>query len=219
MAAHSSSCIEKLPPEVLGEIFTFAAAPLTWYSTQYPDWGYPAEVSTWLPLTLVCRHWRDVAYDKSSLWATIAVYNDSRWLEVALHRSRQQAVTIVFHAAQTVPTALYLLVAHARRIQKLFFMHPDLSTYNCLKQLSLVHMPVMEEIMCNEWQRSGLRGIVGWFEFKCSHFPSLRSFRCASVQIDWEAPILHRLTHLHLMDAPMFHPSFAFDNFLGVLQK
>ncbi|KAI0702168.1 hypothetical protein C8Q76DRAFT_697895 [Earliella scabrosa] len=219
LVASRASRIEKLPAEILGEIFSFAAAPVTWYSTQYTDWGYPAEVSTWLPLTLVCRYWRDIAYEKSSLWTNIAVYHDSRWLELALRRSRRQAVEVIFHTARIVPTAIYLLVAHARHIRKLFFLRPDMSTYCCLKQLSRVDMPVLEEVMCNRWQHSGVGGIVGWFDLNHARFPALTTIRCASVQIDWAAPILRRLTHLHLMDAPMFHPLFTFDNFLEVLEQ
>ncbi|KAI0710633.1 hypothetical protein C8Q76DRAFT_624413, partial [Earliella scabrosa] len=219
LAAFPALPIERFPPEILGEIFSFAAAPVTWYSTQYSDWCYPAEVSEWLSVTLVCRYWREVAHDNSSLWTNIAVYNDSRWLELALRRSRHRVVDIVFHTARTVPTALYLLVAHARHIRKLFFLRPDLSTYNCLRQLSRVDMPAMEEIMCNRWEHSGIGGIQRWFDFDRGRFPNLSSIRCASVQIDWEAPILHHLTHLHLMDAPMFQPSFTFDDFLRVLQQ
>ncbi|KAI0284067.1 hypothetical protein BC826DRAFT_894091, partial [Russula brevipes] len=60
--------ISILPPEVLARIFHLVAV-LPWHKL---------ESLKWISVTHVCRHWRQVALDDSSLWARI-----SGWMPVA----------------------------------------------------------------------------------------------------------------------------------------
>ena len=214
------SPIMKLPTETLVEIFIPASEPDTYYSDAYSEWAFPADVEKWLPITLTCRHWRSVACGTPSLWRTIKVCRDIRWLDLALPRSRNMNVDILFSSPDIVPDAVGLLIKHACRIRRLFFVNPSTSSYHALTKLLRVPLPALEEVMYHYGVHAGTRASTrAGFDLHPALFPSLNTFRCGSVQINWEAPMVQWLTRISIMDAPMLHSSFTFDKFLTVLQR
>lgn len=209
---HQRHGIARLPTEILAEVFTFAAMPVTPYSYPYHNWTFPGGVNDWLPILLVCRQWHHIACATPTLWTTITVYSDVSWLECALLRSgRLLPLDIVFQDPDVIPTALELLAPYASRIRKLFFQDPDHNVFTVL-QLWGAAMPALEEmIYCTRVE------FVDRFDLNPTLFPALNALRCGSLQVDWKGPLVHRLTSLSIIDAPP-SDSFTFDNFLEVMQ-
>ncbi|KAI0749099.1 hypothetical protein C8Q74DRAFT_1212173, partial [Fomes fomentarius] len=200
-------------------IFILAAEPVPCYSPPYPHWAFPGEVTSWLAVTGVCRRWRVIACGVSQLWRTVAVHRDVRWLKLVLPRSGSRTVDIVFHDADVIPHALKILFEHAARIRRLYFLNSIMSTYACLQHLSLVLMPHLTEIM-SHYPAYTVRGLTvhGALDFRPNIFPSLHTLRCGTVQLNWEGPIVWKLTRISITDAPMLDPSFTLDRFLEVLR-
>ncbi|KAI0755571.1 hypothetical protein C8Q74DRAFT_1304456 [Fomes fomentarius] len=210
--SHQRHGIARLPTEILAEVFTFAAMPVTHYSYPYHNWTFPRGAKEWLPILLVCRGWHELACATPILWTTITVYSDVSWLECALLRSgRLLPLDIVFQVPDVIPTALGLLAPYASRIRKLSFQDPDYNMFTVL-QLWGVAMPALEEmIYCTRVEFDDR------FDLNPTLFPALNALRCGALQVDWNGPLVHRLTSLSIIDAPP-SDSFTFDNFLEVMQ-
>lgn len=148
----------------------------------------------------------------------MTVGRDARWLDIVLPRSHGRLVDIVFNDASAVPLVLDALVEHASRIRGLFFIDPNPTTYDFLGALMKIRMNALEEIMVFGCTTAPREGPPTWFKFAPSHCSALSALRCASAQVDWKAPFIRQLTTLSVMDAPLFHPTFTFDQFLEVLQ-
>ncbi|KAF9480804.1 hypothetical protein BDN70DRAFT_877120 [Pholiota conissans] len=83
--------ISRLPPEILCEIFTIVKEE----SYRSISQDYPIR---WILLTHVCRHWREVAFDLPSLWASNPwPFNHLTWLQEMLIRSKESPVSIDCH--------------------------------------------------------------------------------------------------------------------------
>ncbi|KAI0279683.1 hypothetical protein BC826DRAFT_554678 [Russula brevipes] len=93
--------ISLLPPEVLARIFHLVAlAESPWSELQS---------SRWINVTHVCRHWRQVALDDSSLWARISGYRPSTaWISETLARARNAPLAIVLLRAPNMGTLAML---------------------------------------------------------------------------------------------------------------
>lgn len=81
--------IARLPPEILGEIFSFyllaTKAIDSWSSQDY----------RWLVVTHVCHHWREVALNTPGLWTVIAVPGNLERTQAYISRSKQAPLRIV----------------------------------------------------------------------------------------------------------------------------
>ncbi|RDX52482.1 hypothetical protein OH76DRAFT_1480597 [Lentinus brumalis] len=68
------SSIDRFPPEVLAAIFDFVRLP-KWHEDT--DRELPPDHRSLVAITHVCRRWRTVALDCSSLWTGIVAYSSS----------------------------------------------------------------------------------------------------------------------------------------------
>ncbi|KAF5354195.1 hypothetical protein D9756_007138 [Leucocoprinus leucothites] len=130
----AAALINRLPPETLGEIFSFVPSQgiqLVQRNT-YPWW-----------LTFVCKLWRDVVILTPQLWATIIVYLDplrvsridtrgdslvAAW-QLCLERSGDYPLTVTIESTSTdtmsfVQRLLLPLMKHARQWEKMIFGFP-----------------------------------------------------------------------------------------------
>ena len=81
--------ISALPPELLARIFRF-------HALIDPPWS-DLENLGWIGVTHVCRQWRQVALDDSSLWATITgFWPSAEWISEQLVRARNAPLVIDF---------------------------------------------------------------------------------------------------------------------------
>ncbi|KAI0050364.1 hypothetical protein FA95DRAFT_1467881, partial [Auriscalpium vulgare] len=86
--------ISRLPPEILGLVFSFEAEmdPPRCYEDAKPNLG-------WINVTHVCRRWRYIATDHSSLWARIEFTLGERWVEEMFRRARTSPLIIELDSA------------------------------------------------------------------------------------------------------------------------
>ncbi|KIK99188.1 hypothetical protein PAXRUDRAFT_30674 [Paxillus rubicundulus Ve08.2h10] len=98
MLAHQAltSSARRIPPEVLGELF-YHCLPKTPYIT-------PRDVECPMALTLVCRHWRDVAMSTPRLWSSITIH-----LQKAVSSKCRPGYDAWLARAKSVPTAIRVL--------------------------------------------------------------------------------------------------------------
>lgn len=214
-----TSSRHRFPSELLLEVFKVLAAPVDISDDFYAHWTYPGFIDNWLSITIVCRRWRRLACSNSTLWSTVVVYNHYEWLDVVLPRSGLRPVDIVFHRTDSVPSCLDIVKTHSSRIRKLFFPSFDLPSYTSLLSLSTVPMLALEHVQCGRWSNTVMDSLIGRFTLDHSHFPALTIFRCASLQLDWEAPIVRQVTTLSIMDAPVLPAGYTFNDFLDLLEQ
>ncbi|KAI0284068.1 hypothetical protein BC826DRAFT_171019 [Russula brevipes] len=93
-----------LPPEVLARIFHLVALA----ESSPPEMGS----LRWINVTHVCRHWRQVALDDSSLWARISGRSvNTTWFSETLARARNALLEIDLFEHQNAET-LSMFTAH-----------------------------------------------------------------------------------------------------------
>ncbi|OBZ74913.1 hypothetical protein A0H81_05324 [Grifola frondosa] len=70
--ANSRLPINKLPMEILSQIFQCVPSQVYVHGHRIASWP-PSHIDTdeLIPLTRVCRHWRDVALGSSALWTSV----------------------------------------------------------------------------------------------------------------------------------------------------
>src|SRR5258707_385770 len=100
--------IHYLPVEILQKIFSSVAEP------RLPDHDPFLQVyPEWIAITYVCRHWRAVALNHHSLWATITPNLSLTWLKVLMARSEPAQVDVELRVGQLYVKRMRLSVDDA----------------------------------------------------------------------------------------------------------
>ncbi|OAX35931.1 hypothetical protein K503DRAFT_337818 [Rhizopogon vinicolor AM-OR11-026] len=87
---NSLACISCLPSEILATIFEHVVESRgSKGACRHPPC---------LTITYVCTHWRRLALESPSLWATID-QNPSRWMDIMLERSKKVALVVTCNAS------------------------------------------------------------------------------------------------------------------------
>ena len=122
---NSFSLISRLPTETLATIFIHCA-----HDYHREDRGYVIRtVPSWVNVSYVCRHWRNVALNCPTFWTYIFV-TSQRWTEELLARSKQASLKLRYRE-QTL-RGLYLVeqvINQMERIQDLCLDLPDQHTH------------------------------------------------------------------------------------------
>ncbi|GJE90032.1 F-box protein [Phanerochaete sordida] len=85
--------INRLPPEVLGEIFVLVAQ--SYAENEYFDRHHSNDFG-WLAVAQVCQRWRRVALDTARVWSFIPLRGRHiRWIDPLLQRSRRTGLTMI----------------------------------------------------------------------------------------------------------------------------
>jgi len=104
--------ISVLPPELLARTFRF-------HALEERPWSNGMKKLGWIGVTHVCRRWRQVALDDSSLWARITgILPNSKWIAEMLVRARNAPLVVPF-AVTPVPEVLSMFTPHIFRIREL----------------------------------------------------------------------------------------------------
>lgn len=105
--------ISPLPPEVLALVFRFL-------SFEDPPFSIIHDLG-WIRATHVCRHWRQVALDNSSLWARISgVWMNMEAYSEILARARSAPLDIDITFGRSLnPEVLLILSPHISHIREL----------------------------------------------------------------------------------------------------
>lgn len=151
------SPIRKLPPEILGEIFLFAASGSTirWPSRQGGnDGGMP-----WL-LGRICSYWRTVSLSLPQLWSEIHLDHKffpgappspktEEFLRLCLDRSRNELLTFSVdtrNPGSFVRPVILTMLSHSERWRDASFDADLLSTYHGDLVLAKYKVPALRRI-------------------------------------------------------------------------
>ncbi|KAF8653669.1 hypothetical protein AX16_003820 [Volvariella volvacea WC 439] len=182
------SPINRLPRELLQEIMHHVKESAVMAERVSNDWNRIAQV---------CRHWREVALDRSTLWATIVTPPASaRWMEELCKRSRSASLSLSVHtfvrddgkefSASRVSEIDSFLQDQMHRIQSL---HLELASGSPIKLLQYLVAPAA---------RLKYLDIEGYFggrltisdELLACHTPNLRYLRLARCAFNWDGHLL-----------------------------
>ncbi|KAF8123772.1 hypothetical protein EV363DRAFT_759135 [Boletus edulis] len=185
------SFISRLPTEILQDIFIHCARDYH-YKHMCPTKSVPS----WVNVSYVCRHWRNVTLESPTLWSYLFIMS-RRWTEVLLARSKQASLKI---RVSLVPrkwlSCVGMVMKHVERIQELClhlpasFVLPKLSS----------RAPRLQELNITvEYPNSSVEWPSLLFD---GDTPALRTLRLSSCPVPLRSFTLSALTVLHLVHIP-----------------
>jgi len=185
--------ISLLPPEILARVFhLLVAEEPPFLRRQNPGW---------IKVTHVCRHWRQVALDDSSLWARIwAIRTNTKWILEMLARAKNAPLDIELNAVRNPsPESLLMIsphISHTRqfRIHSLSTLH-----FDSVQEIFSREAPALEHFELTATARSPIdfRELGGNMLFK-GHAPRLRTLSLSPVVIPWSLIPRGQLTQLKI---------------------
>ncbi|KAJ3540381.1 hypothetical protein NMY22_g4316 [Coprinellus aureogranulatus] len=107
--------INQLPPEILSAIFDIVKA------RSKKSYGKPR--LSWIRVSFVCRHWRTIALDSTSLWAAIDFMNPEI-AELMLCRTKNSLLDVscaTYSASTKCEGVLRKILSQTRRLRNVFF--------------------------------------------------------------------------------------------------
>jgi hypothetical protein len=163
--------ISVLPPEILSRVFHLLVI-------EEP----PLSENPWIRVTHVCRRWRQVAIDDSSLWARIrGIPTNAEWISEMLARAKNAPLEIELNdVGRSSPETLFMVAPHLSHTRQLR-LH-GLSKYHSggIQAIFSREAPALEhlELTANRTSYSGnvtFPDIGGKMLFK-GRAPRLRTF-------------------------------------------
>lgn len=221
--------IHHLPSELMLEIFAQYAflnsrRDLTHLRSPCYDPATLGYGNSWAPLMLVCRFWRELMLATPSLWTEIDIGEQTRWLELALSRSREAPLTLIFHPGLgAARNAVPLVLPHARRIRRLII--PGLYTPQLIELpwfLRLLRTPMTnlyELAMPHPYLNSRTRRGYAVFPLSDQHLPALRVLCLPRTAIAWTPATIARLQRLVLQYCTVKDSPLSGRRFLDVLES
>ncbi|OJT04012.1 hypothetical protein TRAPUB_5341 [Trametes pubescens] len=220
--------IHHLPNELLLEIFAQYSLDnnrrdLTHLRSTFYEPATLGYGSSWAPLMLVCRFWRELILVTPSLWQEIDIYGQTQWLELALLRSNEAPLTLIFHPGRgAARMAVPLVLPHAHRIRRLII--PGLYTPQLIELLwflRLLRTPMAnlhELAMPHPYLNSRTRRGYAVFPLSDQHLPALRVLCLSRTAIPWTPATISRLQRLVLQYCDVKGSPLSDHRFLHVLE-
>ena len=189
---NSLAPISTLPPELLARIFRF------FILEDLGRFGVPMEF--WFKATHVCRHWRQVALDDSSLWARITVTESSsfHWVLAMLVRSRNAPLDINL-MGEPSPRLLSKVPPHILHTRQLRLCELRRHHSQRVKDICALEAPALEHFELEFSARSPVpfRQLAGPTLFK-GRTPRLRRLILSQISIPWSFIPRGQLTELKI---------------------
>ncbi|TFK54116.1 hypothetical protein OE88DRAFT_1805912 [Heliocybe sulcata] len=189
--------ISKLPPEVLTQIFSICSQ-MEPFGPPYP---YGPTTPPWIKITHVCRHWREIALNCSSLWHVIE-FISPRWTAEMLKRSKNAPLVVKADLTYRAPSfgmTVKQALDHVHRIKDLDLTAPQ-QTLAMLSDTLARPAPFLESLRLSSQRVSAYMDTV--YRIPDSLFkataPRLRCLELVNCEIDWNSVFLTNLTHLHI---------------------
>ncbi|KAF8123762.1 hypothetical protein EV363DRAFT_1587121 [Boletus edulis] len=190
----------RLPTEALRDIFIHRARDYH-YKHMCPTKSVPS----WVNVSYVCRHWRNVALDCPTLWSYLFIMS-RRWTEVLLARSKQASLKIRVNLVYLLCTSPVLscvgiVMNHVERIQGLCLRLPaPLIQHGVLSRLSSRAPRLQYLDITVEYPNSPVEWSSLLFD---GDPPALRTLRLAACAVPLYSFRLSALTVLRLADIPV----------------
>ena len=193
--------IHRLPTETLEAIFVQRAHDYFREATGRPIPTAPS----WVNVSYVCRHWRNIALNCPTLWTYLFV-TSPRWTEELLARSKQASLKLAadlrdWYEKHQGSRSVEEVMNHSERIQDLR-LHIPMGDYDVLSKLpSTLRAPRLEhlELSASLYHRVWYSGLVD------GDTPALRTLRLTGHTASWYSLKLTGLTTLGLYNiSPRF---------------
>ena len=208
------SSISRLPPEILASIFIQCAR--SHQHNRCPGYYIP----DWVNVSYVCRHWRDVALNCSTLWSFLFVSSQC-WTDELLARSKTAPLKVQVDSEYSMSRELYLLKRVAHQADRIHDLCLRLTCQEAERILSLFSSPAS--------LLQSLRISVEWPDYLSESpllsgtlfdgtTPSLRKLELINYAFPLTSPTLRGLTLLRLRDlGTSFQPTLA--ELMGALSR
>jgi F-box-like len=185
--------ISLLPPEILARVFHLLVL-------EEPPLSGGRRLG-WIRVTHVCRHWRQVALNDSSLWAKIwGIPTNTKWISEMLARAKNAPLDIEFNAfTRSSAEALPMIAPHLSHTRQLrFHCHSALHTHR-LREIYSWDAPALElfELTIFGYYPIAFPDLGGNILFN-GHTPRLRTFSLSRVVIPWSLIPRGQLTQLKI---------------------
>ena len=191
---NSLAPISLLPPELLARIFHFHAA--------FERSSYHGETLGRIRVTHVCRYWRQVALEDSTLWARFSRLPPSTTcLAEMLDRAKGAPLVIDLDNPRDSKT-LSMFSSHLSHIRELRLRNlPDsLTCENSIQELCSLEAPMLEHF---EFEGRSVSPVVVppsvGAKFFNGQAPKLRTFSLCQVQIPWSLVPRTQLSQLRIV--------------------
>jgi hypothetical protein len=188
--------ISLLPPEILARVFHLLVLE------EPPFFGRRKRKLGWIRVTHVCRHWRQVALDDSSLWAKIwGIPTNTKWISEILARAKNVPLDFEFNGvARPSPEALLMIPPHFSHTRRLHFRSLSKLHFDSIKEIYSREAPALEhfELTTTGYSLITFPDLGGNMLFKgCA--PRLRTFSLDRVVIPWSLIPRGQLTQLKIV--------------------
>jgi hypothetical protein len=185
--------VSVLPPEVLSRIFHLVALAERPWSNM--------ENLRWISVTQVCRHWRQVALDDSSLWARIPRYQQcTAWISEMLARARNAPLVIDLLAGILNTETLAMFPAHFAHTYEFRLRLHGLVTphlYDNIREICSLEAPALEHF------KLGVNAVYPVTFLGAPFFngmaPKLRTFSLSQIRVPWSFIPYGQLTRLEII--------------------
>ncbi|KAF8972560.1 hypothetical protein BDZ97DRAFT_1781625 [Flammula alnicola] len=214
--ALSPAC--SVPPEVLCNIFAFAKAAVA--GELHPDGMFQFCALEWVRVTHVCKWWRDVALNASSLWTDIAL-GRRRWAEEMFVRSKEAPLAVHADFGEVIPWSnpIPLPQLHVSRIRELNVIGTQPSDLRHFLSGTTIATTLLQihtlRITYLYGPEESFPYILSDTVFKPN---ALRRLSLKGCNVHWDASFLSGLTHLRLHEIPS-NPLFRAPEFLEILRR
>jgi hypothetical protein len=184
--------ISVLPPEILSLVFHFLVLDEP-----------PLSRKPWIRVTHVCRRWRQVAIDDSSLWARIwGIPTNTKWISEILARAKNVPLEIELNdVGRSSPETFLMIVPHLSHTRHLRLHYLSVYHRGGIQDIFSREAPALEhlELTGNRTIYSPVTfpDIGGNMLFK-GHAPRLRTFSLSRVVIPWSLVPRGQLTQLKI---------------------
>ena len=194
--------ISLLPPEILARVFHLLVL-------EEPPFSGGRNLG-WIRVTHVCRHWRQVALDDSSLWARICgLPTNTKWISEVLARGKNAQLDIELDlndVARSSPKALLMIPPYLSRTRQLrchglLMLHLD-----SIREIFSWEAPALEhfELTITTYSPIDFQDVGGNMLSKGhaplfkGHAPRLRTFSLSRFVIPWSLIPRGQLTQLKI---------------------
>lgn len=195
----------QLPAEILAEVFI--------HCVPQSCRDLNSDLS-WIRVSQVCRHWREVALGCPELWANI-IYSRPRWPQIMLERAKMAPLVIrAIHSRKMDIVMTPILLGNIYRLRVLDISAPDYVLEKLFGEL-VVEAPLLEFLsLSNQNPDSDTGGL--WIpdnilrssspdlgrsrEKTQSCIQKLEYLRLQSCAFPWDSTFYRGLTQLHLVD-------------------
>ncbi|TFK60891.1 hypothetical protein BDN72DRAFT_850182 [Pluteus cervinus] len=201
--------IHRLPPEVLTRVFFFVQSA----QTIVPYYGNRAAISlSWVAVTRVSRHWREVAIRSPSLWSHISSNYPKCVVQEWLQRSKAAPLSVDLRHSS--PEEAQLVAASLSRIRELK-LELNFSCWNRLSPNLSSPAPFLESLTIIIPDNLQPTSTISESTF-AGVTPRLRNLELTGCSVDINSSLFADLTALKLRNPPQ---KFSATDLLTVLRK